>query len=532
MKRGLSGETAGRREAQGVVLPYRHQALTDFSVPENRRAMGAALEAVRAAMGRSYPLVIGGRRVFTGEAIVSTNPGRPNEVIGRVSKATASHIDEALDAGWEAFGIFRRQPGAVRARYLYRAAAIMRRRRLELAAWEVFEAGKNWPEADADVAEAIDFLEYYGRHMEELDRPVPLTPLEGEDDTAFYVPLGVGAIIPPWNFPLAILTGMTAGAVVAGNPVVLKPASPTPVIAEKFMDIMEEAGLPPGVINLLPGDGGVIGDYLVSHPRVRFVSFTGSREVGLRINALAAQAGKGQRWIKRVVAEMGGKDAIIVDETADLDDAAHGIVTSAFGFQGQKCSACSRAILVEPVYEAVVERVVALTERLRVGQADDPESDVGPVIDQRAFDKIMAYIDWGKHHAHLLYGGGRVGEEGYFIQPTIFGDVDPASKLGQEEIFGPVLAVIKAKDFDEALRIANGTEYGLTGSVYTRRRDRIEQAREEFEVGNLYINRKCTGAVVGAHPFGGFNLSGTDSKTGSPDYLRLFLQMKAVAERL
>jgi 1-pyrroline-5-carboxylate dehydrogenase len=532
MTPGHLGETLVGRRRTDVVLPYRHEPLTDFTLPDNRRAMTEALGTVRRAMGESYPMRIGGQSVFSDDVIVSTNPGRPDQVVGRVSKAGAAHVDAALAAGWEAFDAFRRQAGTVRARYLYRAAAIMRRRRFELAAWEVYEAGKNWAEADADVAEAIDFLEYYGRQMEELDRPVPLTPLEGEDDTAFYVPLGVGAIIPPWNFPLAILTGMTAGAVVAGNPVVLKPASPTPVIAEQFLRIMEEAGIPDGVINLIPGDGGVIGDYLVSHPRTRFVSFTGSREIGLRINALAAQAGTGQRWIKRVVAEMGGKDAIIVDETADLDDAAQGIVVSAFGFQGQKCSACSRAILVDAVYDQVVDRVVALTEKLRVGQADDPDTDIGPVIDERAFDKIMGYVEWGKAHARLLCGGRRVGDEGYFIAPTVFGDVDPASKLGQEEIFGPVLSVIRARDFDHALEIANGTEYGLTGAVYTRRRDRIEQARAEFEVGNLYINRKCTGAVVGAHPFGGFNLSGTDSKTGSPDYLRLFLQMKAVAERL
>jgi 1-pyrroline-5-carboxylate dehydrogenase len=515
-----------------MVEPYRPEPLTDFAVGENRAAMQAALSAVERELGREYPLIVGGQTVSTGEHIVSINPGNPDQVVGRVAKAVREDVDHALAAAWEAMRDWGRRPGVERARLLYRAAAEMRRRKLELSAWEVFEAGKTWGEADADVAEAIDFLEYYGRQMERLDAPVPLTPLRGEEDTAFYIPLGAGAIIPPWNFPLAILTGMTAGAIVAGNPVVLKPASATPVMGAKLMEILEAVGMPAGVVNFLPGDGGKIGDHLVAHPMTRFISFTGSREVGLRINRLAAEAGTGTRWIKRVVAEMGGKDAIVVDETADLDAAAAAIVQSAFGFQGQKCSACSRAILVEDIYDQVVDRVVALTERLKVGAAQDPASNMGPVIDERAFNKIMGYIDWGKANARLLTGGRRVGDRGYFIAPTIFGDVAPGSKLEQEEVFGPVLAIVRARDFDHAIAIANDTEYGLTGSVFSRPRDRLERARHEFHVGNLYLNRKCTGAVVGAHPFGGFNMSGTDSKTGSPDYLLLFMQMKAVAEKL
>jgi len=314
--------------------------------------------------------------------------------------------------------------------------------------------------------------------------------------------------------------------------VVLKPASATPVVGAKLLEILEAVGMPPGVVNFLPGDGGQIGDHLVAHRLTRFISFTGSREVGLRINQLAAQTSPDTRWIKRVVAEMGGKDAIVVDETADLDAAAAAIVSSAFGYQGQKCSACSRAILVDEVYDQVVDRVVALTERLTVGPADNPENAMGPVIDQRALEKIMGYVAWGRDNARLLTGGRRVGDAGYFLAPTVFGDVAPGSKLEQEEIFGPVLSVIRARDFDHALNIANDTEYGLTGSLFSRPRERLERARRDFHVGNLYLNRKCTGAVVGAHPFGGFNMSGTDSKTGSPDYLLLFMQMKAVAEAL
>ncbi len=514
-----------------AIETYRSEPLTNFSQPENQEAMHRALVQIKSEWGRSYPLIIGGQRIDTEEKMVSFNPAHPDQIVGRVSVADGARIDQALAAGWQAWDEWKRVPGTQRARYLYKAAAIMRRKKFVLSAWEVYEAGKSWGEADADVAEAIDFLEYYGRQMERLSRGVELTPLPGEEDTAFYVPLGVGAIIPPWNFPLAILTGMTSAAIVAGNAVIVKPASPTAVIGAQFAAIMEEAGLPPGVLNFVPGDGGVIGDHMVTHPLTRFVSFTGSRAVGLRINQFAADSGPQQRWVKRVVAEMGGKDAILVDETADLDAAADGIVTSAFGFQGQKCSACSRAVVVDAVYDAVLERAIARTKALVMGDPAAMETNIGPVIDDKAQKKIMGYIEWGKTHAKLETGGELGSTPGYFIQPTIFSDVVPGSKIEQEEIFGPVLSFIRARDFAQGLDIVNDTEYGLTGAVYSRRRDRIEQAMEEFEVGNLYINRKCTGAVVGAHPFGGFNMSGTDSKTGSPDYLLLFMQMKAVAEK-
>ncbi len=510
---------------------YCSEPLTNFSVPHHKKAMEEALKKVKGLLGQSYPLIIGGERIDTPDKIISTNPANPKEVIGKVSKADKPLIDKAIASGWTAFAEWKKIPETQRARYLYKAAAIMRRRKFELSAWEIYEAGKTWGEADADVAEAIDFLEYYARQMERIGQGIELTPLPGEEDTAFYIPLGVGAIIPPWNFPLAILAGMSSGAIVAGNAIVLKPASPTPVIGAKFAEIMEEAGLPPGVLNFVPGDGGVIGDHLVTHPLTRFVSFTGSREVGLRINQLAAGVVPGQKWVKRVVAEMGGKDAILVDETADLEAVAEGIVASAFGFQGQKCSACSRAVIVDSVYDRVLKLAVDRTKKLTLGDPTTEATQVGPVIDERAFQKILGYVEWGKEHATLVAGGDKGPNHGHFIEPTIFSDVEPGSKLEQEEIFGPVLAFIRARDFDHGLEIVNDTEYGLTGAIYSRRRDRIERAIKEFDVGNLYINRKCTGAVVGSHPFGGFNMSGTDSKTGSPDYLLLFMQMKAVAER-
>lgn len=366
--------------------------------------------------------------------------------------------------------------------------------------------------------------------MIRLSERQPLTRIPGEDNELTYIPLGVGIIIPPWNFPLAIMVGMTTSAIVAGNTVVLKPAGPTTVIAAKFMEILEEAGLPAGVVNFVPGSGPVVGEYLVKHPLARFISFTGSRDVGLRINELAAKRAKGQKWIKRVIAEMGGKDSIIVDKEADLDLAAQAIVTSAFGFSGQKCSACSRAIVHQDVYDEVLAKVTERVKNLKVAEAREFGIDMGPVIDENAYKKILEYIEIGKQEGRLVIGGGKAEGNGYFIQPTIFADVDPNARIAQEEIFGPVVAFIKAKDFDHALEIANNTEYGLTGAVISRNRANLEKAREEFHVGNLYFNRKCTGALVGVHPFGGFNMSGTDSKAGGRDYLLLFTQAKVVSE--
>ncbi|GMA57632.1 1-pyrroline-5-carboxylate dehydrogenase [Alicyclobacillus sacchari] len=398
----------------------------------------------------------------------------------------------------------------------------------------LLESGKSRAEADADTAEAIDFLEYYGRQMLDLSQrgDAALTPFPGEDNHMEYIPLGVGAIIPPWNFPLAIVTGMTVSAVVAGNTVLLKPASQTPIIAYKMMEALMEAGLPAGVVNFVPGDPEEIGDFMVEHPDIRFISFTGSKHVGLRMNELAAKRIPGQRWIKRFVAEMGGKDAIVVDEGFDIDLAARIIVQSAFGFSGQKCSACSRVIAHASLYDPLIERVAALTRELKVGDVRDEAHFTGPVIDEKAFAKVTSYIDIGKQEGRLVAGGEASQERGYFVQPTVFADVAPTARLMQEEIFGPVVAFAKASSFEEAIAMANQTEFGLTGSVLTRDREHIAYARRKFHVGNLYFNRKCTGAVVGVHPFGGFQMSGTDSKAGGPDYLLLFTQPKAISELL
>lgn len=511
---------------------FRPEPLTDFSKEENKKAFEEALKTVESELGKTYPLVIGGKAIDPGRTITSTNPAKHSEVIGYVGKARLEDVEHAITAAEEAFQYWKNVPGPERARYLYKAAAILRRKKHIISAWMVKEAGKSWVEADADTAEAIDFLEYYGREMERLSQPQPLTVLPGEDDVLEYIPLGVGAIIPPWNFPVAILTGMTMSAVVSGNTVLLKPASATPVVGYKMFEIFREAGIPEGVINFIPGSGGEIGDAMVDHPRTRFISFTGSVEVGTRIYERAAKVRPGQKWLKRVVAEMGGKDAIIVDDSADLEAAAQGIVTSAFGFQGQKCSACSRAILLDSIYDAVLERIIEKTKALVQGDPVSYAHTLGPVIDRAAFDKIMNYIELGRKEGRLVWGGHGHDEVGYFIEPTIIEEVDPEARIAQEEIFGPVLAVIRAKDFDHALAIANATDYGLTGSVYSKNRAHLEKARREFHVGNLYFNRKCTGAVVGAHPFGGFNMSGTDSKAGGPDYLTHFMQLKSVAEVL
>jgi 1-pyrroline-5-carboxylate dehydrogenase len=411
-------------------------------------------------------------------------------------------------------------------------AALIRERKFEFDAWLVTEAGKTWPEAEADVSEAIDFCEYYARQMMRLAEPEPLVQLPGERDDLVYLPLGAGVIIPPWNFPLAILAGMTVAALVAGNTVVIKPSSETPTIAAKFVEVLHDAGFPPRSFALCTGSGAVIGDLLVEHPKTRFISFTGSRDVGLGINQLAARKRAGQIWIKRVVAEMGGKDAIVVDREADLDSAVSGVAQSAFGYQGQKCSACSRAIVDDPVYDVFLEKLEARVAGLTVGPAEDRANFMGPVISAGARKNILDYIEIGRGEGRVVTGGGAARGEGYFVEPTVIAGVDSKARVFQEEIFGPVLAVSRARDFNHALELANDTEYGLTGAVYSRNPETIHRARQEFFVGNLYINRKCTGAMVGAHPFGGFNMSGTDSKAGGPDYLLQFLQAKSIAEKL
>lgn len=513
-----------------MVTDFRNEPLSDFSCDRNREAQVRAIQAVEARFGLKIPAWIEGREVLTDRTIPSLNPSDPDQVVGYAASVTPEWADRAVRSAYEAFRDYSKWTPEARASVLLRAANIMRRRRFELNAVEMLEAGKSWLEADADVAEAIDFCEFYAREAERYGGPQPLTPWPNERNELTYLPLGVVVVIPPWNFPLAITTGMTTGALAAGNTVVLKPASPTPVIAWHLVEILREAGIPDQAIQFVPGSGGAIGDVLVGHPLTRMIAFTGSKEVGLRVNEIASRTAPGQKWIKRVIAEMGGKDAIIVDEDADLDAAAAGIVTSAFGYQGQKCSACSRAILLDSVYDRVVEDVVARARAIRVGPVKDPANTMGPVITESAMKSILNYIEVGKGEGRLLCGGGRLDRPGYFVEPTIIGEVKPGARIEQEEIFGPVLACIRARDFDHAIEIANDTDYGLTGAVYSRNRAHLEQARREFFVGNLYFNRKCTGALVGVHPFGGFNMSGTDSKAGGRDYLLLFLQAKCVSE--
>jgi 1-pyrroline-5-carboxylate dehydrogenase len=519
-----------------MLPPFRNEPMTDFSIQANIDAFCDALNLVKRELGHTYPLVIGGQRITLEQTVESNNPSRPKEVVGYFANGTVEHADQAVEAATEAFRTWQYVPAEERARYLLSAASEMRRRKHEFSATMVLEVGKSWAEADADTAEAIDFLEYYARQMLRLaDSDHLLMPYPEEQLNLQYIPLGVGAVIPPWNFPLAITCGMTSAAIVAGNTVILKPAGQSPLIAWKLAELFWDSGLPEGVLNFMTGPGSKVGARMVEHPKTRFIAFTGSKEVGLWIHETAAKAQPGQKWIKRTILEMGGKDAVVVDETADLDEAAKGIVQSAFGFQGQKCSAGSRAIIVDSVYDTVVEKVVQIASRITVG-APDESKDIymGPVVDQGSMNKIMGYIETGKGEGDLLLGGHAIDtpEGGYFIAPTIFGNVDGRAVIAQEEIFGPVLAIIRARDYQHALDIANDTEFGLTGSVYSRSRARLEQARREYHVGNLYFNRKSTGAMVGVHPFGGFNMSGTDSKAGGPDYLLLFTQAKSIAEKL
>jgi len=513
--------------------PFVNEPLTDFNREDNARKMRSAIEKVRGQLGREYDLVIGGKRVKTSDKIKSINPAKPSQVVGLHQKAGKEHVEPAMQAALRAFDSWSRTSVEERASLLFRVGDLMRERKFELCAWLVFEVSKNWAEADADIAETIDFCEFYSREalrLAKVDAPVQLP---GERDHLFYIPLGVGAVIPPWNFPAAIMAGMTLASIVSGNTVILKPSSDSPTIGAKFVELLEEAGMPDGVVNFCPGAGASFGNSVVAHPKTRFIAFTGSREVGLDINKSAATQAPGQIWIKRAILEMGGKDAIIVDSEADLDSAVEGVAQAAFGFQGQKCSACSRAIVDERIYDKFLDRLKTRVEKINVGDPAE-NANMGAVINEGSMKSILDYIEIGKKDGRLITGGSRVTNagEGYFLQPTVIADIPPKSRLEQEEVFGPVLAVIKAKNYDHALEIANDTEFGLTGAVYSKSRDKIERAIREFHVGNLYINRKCTGAIVGAHPFGGFNMSGTDSKSGGPDYLYLFTQAKSVGEKV
>jgi 1-pyrroline-5-carboxylate dehydrogenase len=511
---------------------FTNEPFVDFRKPENRAAMEAALKKVATEFGREYPMYIGGQKVTTVEKMRSTNPSHPSQLVGVVQKASAEQARQAMELAHTYFDTWKRAPAERRAEILFRAAAIVRQRKFDLAALICYEVGKSWAEADADVAETIDFLEFYGREMLRLAGPHKVVPYQNERNFVVYIPLGAGAAIPPWNFPAAIATGMTAAALVAGNTVVLKPSEESPVIAARMVEILYEAGVPKEALQFVTGEGEVAGDALVKHPKTRFIAFTGSKDVGLLISEAAGKRQPGQLWIKRAVLEMGGKDATVVDEEADMDAAVEGVAQAAFGYQGQKCSACSRAIVSEKVYDTFVQKLVERAKKVTVGPAEDPANYMGPVVSEGALKGILNYIEIGKKEGKVVMGGGRAPGDGYFVQPTIIADVNPKARIAQEEIFGPVLAVIKARDFDEALQIANDTEFGLTGAVYSKNKAKLEKAEETFHVGNLYLNRKCTGAMVGAHPFGGFNMSGTDSKTGGKDYLLHFLQAKSIAEKV
>jgi 1-pyrroline-5-carboxylate dehydrogenase len=515
-----------------VMKGFRNEPLTDFSRPRNRAAMEKALKKVERELGKKYSPIIGGKKRHTARTFHSISPSDPDVIVGTFAKADARLACEAVETAYEHFSTWKNEKPSVRAGCLFKMARIMRRRKHELSAFMVYEVGKSWVEADADVAEAIDFCEFYGREALRYAGEQPLTRIRSEKNELRYIPLGVGVVIPPWNFPFAILAGMTTAALVAGNTVVLKPSSDSPTMGAKFMEVAIEAGIPAGVLNFLPGSGRDAGESAVAHPKTRFIAFTGSKEVGLRIVEIAAKHMPGQIWIKRVIAEMGGKDTIIVDSDTDLDEAVDGVLRSAYGFQGQKCSACSRVVVVAGVYKKFIDKLVPRVEALKVGPTRDFGNYMGPVVNKGAEESIMNYIKIGKTEGKLVAGGKRLPGKGYFIRPTVIKDVKPHAVISQEEIFGPVLAVLKARNFDHALEIANNTEYGLTGAVYTRNRKKIEKVKDFFHVGNLYINRGCTGALVGVHPFGGFNMSGTDSKAGGRDYLLLFTQAKAISEKV
>ena len=515
------------------IPPFANEAIRTFTEAADAASLAGEIANLRRTGPRHYPVVIGGEAVETIATIASRNPARPEEIVGTVGSADLAQANRAIETAASTFETWKRVSAADRAAYVFAAAELVRQRRDFFNALLVLEVGKTWPEADGDTAEAIDFLEFYAREALRYAEPPAPTPIPGEQNRLSYIPLGVGVVIPPWNFAFAIMAGMTTAALVSGNTVVLKPSSDSPAIAGAFVALLHEVGIPGGVVNFVPGSGRTIGDALVAHPKTRFVSFTGSKEVGLHINELAAKTAPGQIWIKRVIAEMGGKDSIVVAADADLDAAAAGIVTSAFGFSGQKCSACSRAIVETSVYDAIVAKVVERTKALVVGDPASRETAVGPVINEGAMTTILRYVERGvTEGGRLLAGGRRVDGPGFTIEPTIIADVLPTATIAQEEIFGPVLAIVRARDYDDALAIANNTEFGLTGSVYSRDDAKLERARDEYHVGNLYFNRKCTGAFVGAHPFGGFNMSGTDSKAGGADYLALFTQAKLVSKRI
>jgi 1-pyrroline-5-carboxylate dehydrogenase len=516
-----------------AIKPFKNEPLTDFSKPAAKKAFEAALAKIKSLLGTEYPIVIGGEELSTTEKLNSYNPSSASQVVGVFQRADQQLAAKAVEKAAETFETWQYVKPEKRASYLFKAASLLRKRKHEFSAVMVYEVGKTWPEADADTAEAIDFLEFYGREALRYGVPHPVIKIPNEKGELRYIPIGVGVVVPPWNFPLAILAGMTVAGFVTGNTIVLKPSSDAPMIGWWFFNLLREIGLPSGVVNFVTGSGSTVGDTLVAHPKTRFVSFTGSKEVGIHINELAAKVQPGQIWLKRVVAEMGGKDSIVIDADCDFETAVQATLASAFGYQGQKCSAASRAIVVEAIYDKFVARLKEKVDALNVGPAENLSNYMGPVVNKRSYESILSYVQKGiAEGGRLISGGVKAGENGWFIRPTVIAGVDPKATISLEEIFGPVLAVIKVKDFDEALAVANNTEYGLTGGVWTKNKKKQEKAKDRFHVGNFYVNRKITGAMVGVHPFGGFNMSGTDSKAGGTDYLLLFLQAKAIAEKI
>jgi RHH-type proline utilization regulon transcriptional repressor/proline dehydrogenase/delta 1-pyrroline-5-carboxylate dehydrogenase len=511
--------------------PFQNEPQSDFSRKEVREQFQQALADVAEELGGDYPLVIGGKAVEARKTVVSVNPSHKQQVVGTVSSATPDHAEQAIEAATRALPDWRKVSTDHRAEYLELIAAEMRNRRFELAACIVYECGKPWADADADVAEAIDFCMYYAMQMRDLSVPVQCD-YPGEENSYSYRSRGVCVVIAPWNFPLAILTGMSMAALVAGNTVIMKPAEQSSVVGARLMEMVRDAGLPPGAVNYLPGIGEEIGPVLVGSPDVNVIAFTGSRAVGLSINKLAAETDPRQLSVKRVIAEMGGKNAIIVDDDADLDEAVQGVIGSAFGYSGQKCSACSRVIVLDACYESFLERLKNATESLQIGPADEPSTTVGPVIDAEAQLRIADYVEIGKEECTTVVARdvGPLADEGFYVGPHVFADVDPESRLARHEIFGPVLAVIRASDLDEALRIANSTDYALTGGMYSRSPKNLLRAKQELEAGNLYLNRGITGALVQRHPFGGYRMSGIGSKAGGHDYLLQFLIPVCVSE--
>ncbi|HMK36213.1 MAG TPA: L-glutamate gamma-semialdehyde dehydrogenase [Desulfomonilaceae bacterium] len=509
---------------------FRNEPVTDFSRFENRQNLRFALNRTRAELGKRYPLVLGAQQVWTDKAIVSVNPAQPDEIIGSVCSAAREHADRGVQDARNAWESWRRTPTGERCRILRNAAQEMRRRRFELIAWEVYEVGKTWKDADGDIAESVDYLEYYAREALRLEQPRFLGDYQGEQNEYLYEPRGVGLVISPWNFPIAIPTGMISGGLVTGNCVIFKPSGLSPVCAWNLVEIFRIAGLPPGVLQFLPGPGNDVGEHLVSHNEIDFIAFTGSKEVGLGIVNSAGRQRPGQTSVKRVIAEMGGKNAIIVDETADLDEAVKGVLESALGFQGQKCSACSRAIVVGEAFQEFCSRLKDAMESINIGSPLDPKNIMGPVVDEAALEKIRHYVEIGAREGKLFLDRKASVGPGYFMGPAIITDVALTSILAQEEIFGPVVTVMRAGDLTEALSIANSTVYALTGGIFSRSPANIRRAQTEFHVGNLYVNRKITGALVGRQPFGGFRMSGVGSKAGGPDYLLQFVNIKSISE--